>query len=265
MCSPDAPDTSRQDAIAEKMAELNEDQFNWVKAQWEADAPNRARVQDLSNRVSQAQLDMMGEQRAVGQEAAGDYRRIYRPQEEAAAAEAASYNSVARQEQEAGKAVADVNIQAGAARGAMDRNMASMGVNVNDGAYTAGAAELANGQMLAGAAAANSARDRVQTVGRALRADSIATGRGQVSTQGTAASLAMTAGQGAVGTAAVPTSVNGQGVGMVSSAAGQASSGLGGAANIYANSSAAQAGAAEGKQAATAGLAGAAMTAAAIF
>lgn len=265
MCAPDTPDTSRQDAVAAQVQELNEEQFAWVKQQWEADAPNRQRATDTAHEASQLQLQQMRESGALARESADDYRRIYRPQEEAFVHEAAGFDSEARQEQAAGKAVGDVRTQSAITAGAMERNLASMGVNASDGAFAAANAELANQTALNSANAANNARERVQTVGRAMRSDAIGLGRGVVGTQGAQAGLTLTAGNSASGTAAMPSALNQSGVGMVQQGAGQASQGLMGAANIYQNSSNAQAQANSDNNGAMAGLAGAAMTAAAIF
>lgn len=265
MCAPDGPDTTKQDAIAARVQDLNETQFAWVKQQWEADAPNRQRATDIAQQVSQEQLDTMREQRGLAQESASDYRRIYRPLEEQAAREAATFDSEDRQHEAAGKAIADVQQRSDIMRGATERNLASMGVNASDGNFAATFGELDNQAVLQGAMAANSARDRVQTVGRALRADAIGVGRGVVGSQGTQAGLTLTAGSQALGTATVPSQMNQSGVGMVQQAAGQASNGLMGAANIYQNSSNARYQAGQDSASGTGALAGAAMSAAAIF
>jgi hypothetical protein len=265
MCAPDNPDTSRQDAVAENVQQLNADQFDWVKQQWEADAPNRARATDTSQKVSEAQLAQMGKSSALADESANSYRRIYQPLEEQQAREAAGYDSIARQQEAAGRAAADVRQASSITAGAAERNLASMGVNASDGGFASANAELANQTSLNTAGSMNNARDRVQTVGRALRTDAIGVGRGVVGSQGTQAGLTLTAGTAGLGAATIPTALTSQSTGMVSGAAGQASSGLLGAANIYQNSSNAQTKANSDSNGATAGLAGAAMTAAAIF
>lgn len=265
MCSPSAPDTSKQDAVAASMQKLNEDQFNWVKQQWEADAPNRAAATQTAQEVSQAQIDQMHKAGALADESAGNYRRVYQPLEEQAAREAASFDSSANQNAAAGRAVADVNQQADIQRAAAARNLASMGVNASDGAAAAADAELRNQQVMQGAGAANNAREQVKTVGRALRADAIGVGRGVVGSQGTQAGLALTAGAQGLGSATVPSQMNTAGVGMVNQGLGVANQGLGGAANIYQNSSKLATDGNDSKNGAMAGLAGAAMTAAAIF
>lgn len=265
MCAPDAPDTSRQDAIAAKAQQMSEDQWAWVQKQYEAEKPNRDAATSMARQVSQAQLDQMKKSGALADESAGDYRRIYRPLEEQAAQEAAGFDSAARQEQAAGRAVADVNSQADIQRGAAQRNALSMGVNPNDGAFAAADAELRNQQALQGAQAATAARDRVQTVGRAMRQDAIGVGRGVVSSQGTQAGLTLTAGSNAAGTAQIPGQISTQGIQTMGQANGQAVNGLMGAANIYTNSSRMQNDANIAASQAQAGLAGAAMKAAALF
>lgn len=264
MCS-SSPDTSRQDAVAAEAQHLSEDQWNWVKQQYTDEAPQRAAAADMATKVSQAQLDQMQKSGALADESAANYRRIYQPMEEQAARDAQTYDSVDNQNAAAGRAVADVQTAASTQQGITQRNLASQGINASDGAYAAAQGESQNTAMLAEAGAANNAREQVKTVGRAMRNDVISTGRGVVGTQGTQAGLTLTAGNSATGTAQVPVQVAQSGVGMVAQGAGQAQQGLTTAANIYQNSSQAQTAAKSANGQATAGLAGAAMTAAALF
>jgi hypothetical protein len=262
MDGPEAPDTTKADANAARMVDLNEEQFAWVKEQWVADAPNREAAAARAREVSDEQLLQMRDQRALAQESASDYRRIYRPLEEAAAREAAEYNSEARREQAAGEAVAGVTQNFDQARQSAERNMASMGINPSDGAFGAQQAQLTAAQALGSAGAANRAREQVATVGRALRADAIGVGRGVISGQGTQAGVALNAGNASVGNAGVPLNVSAQGVGMVQGAATSATNGLNAAGNIYQRSAEIRA---NSQGDGGAGLAGAAMSAAAIF
>lgn len=193
----------------------------------------------------------MGKQDTLADESAQNYRRVYQPMEEQAAREAANFDSSANQAAAAGRATAVVNQAAD--------------TNASDGAFASTDAELRNQQVLQGATAANSAREQVRTVGRALRADAIGVGRGVIGTQGTQAGLTLTAGSQGLGSSTVPSQMNQAGVGMVNQGLSVANQGLGGAANIYQNSSSMQAQANGSKNGAMASLAGAAASAAMVF
>jgi hypothetical protein len=263
MCS-SAPDTSKQDAAAVKMADLSEDQFNWVKQQWEAAAPDRAAATARANKVSDTQIDAMENATWMARDAYSTYDRIYRPQEEAAAREAAEYNTEDRREELAGKARTDVTTQFADQRAIGERAMASLGVNPSDGAMMSMEGQLQRDAALGQVAAGNKARTDAETMGRALRADVINTGRGIATGQATQAGLALNAGNSAVANGTVPLNVAGQGIGWVNQGASQAVNGIGGAANIWQNSSNAASGAASSNSAGLASLAGAGMTAFAI-
>lgn len=264
MCSPTV-DTSRQDATAEKIAGLSEDQFNWVKSKYDEEAPTRKAASDTANAVSKEQIQAMQFATGLAKQGAADYHSIYRPQEIAAANEAAAYNTDAKREELAGKARADVEQSYDTARGTMERDMQRAGVNPSDPGYGAAQAGLTRDHSLALTFGANKARTDAETLGRALRSDVIATGRGVVGSQGTQTGLALTAGSNAVANGTAPVTIGQSGVNMVQQGAGQAATGLGSAANIYANSSNAQAGAAQAGAAGAGSLAGAAMTGAAII
>lgn len=260
MCAPDV-DTSRADANAAKMTELTEDQWNWVKTKFEESEPERASAAKRAGEVSDAQLRGMNLQTQLTEEGAQEYRSIYRPLERRAAEEAANFDTDAKQEELAGKAGADVAQAFGAAREGAKRDMARLSVDPADGAWRGTAANLEAGEALATAFAKNKARSDAETLGRALRSDVIATGRGVVGSQGTTAGLAINAGNSSVVNANVPNQITAGGVQMVSQGARDAVSGYGAGANVYTNSARLQQG--EGNSG-LASLAGSAMTAYAI-
>jgi hypothetical protein len=264
MCAPDV-DTSRQDAIAAQMADMTEEQWGWVKAQYEADKPNREAAVRTAQEVSALQMQQMRKAGSLADESAQQYRTVYRPIEEQAAREAQSFDSEANQQAAAGRAVGDVRQQASVQRGIQERNLASMGINASDGAFASANAEMGNQELLAAASGANAAREQVKTVGRAMRQDAIGVGRGVVGSQGTQAGLTLTAGGQAVGTASAPTTMNNQGIQVMGQANGQAVNGLSQSANIYTNSSRMQMEADAAQSQALAGLAGAGMMAGGYF
>ena len=235
MCAPDI-DTSKSDANAARITDLSEEQWHWVQGEMQRLEPERAAASALSRRVTEQQLRMSERQDAIAQESAADYRRIYKPLEEAAARDAANYNTEAHRAELAGKAIGDVQVAEQTQRGIMERSMASMGVNASDGAYGAGMAELGNVSLLAQADAANKARAQAELTGRAIRNDAIATGRGVVSSQGTQADIATTQGNSAAQNALTPINIGTQAIQTQGAAAGQAINGLQAAGNIYSQS-----------------------------
>lgn len=265
MCSPSAPDTSRADANAAKITELSQDQFNWVKDQWAAQAPDRANATARANTVSDLQIDAMRKQNALGDEAANDYRTIYKPLEQKNASQAASYDTEAHREELAGKARTDVQAQMAAARAASERSMASMGVNPSDPAAMSMNNDLARDTTLMQVGAGNKARADATTMGHALTMDAIGVGRGVVGSQATSAGLALNQGNSSVANSTVPVQVGQSGVGMVNGASQAAISGLGTAGNIYQNSARLNTDAANASSSTNGALAGAAMTAVAVF
>lgn len=260
----DAPDTSRQDAVAEQMARMSEEQWNWVKDQYLAQAPTREAAAATAQQVSEAGLSSMKLQNQVVADYKADRDTLYRPLEQQLVTEANNYDTAARRDAAASEAVADVGMQAEAARQAQTRQQQRMGVNPSSGKALALQSQMGLAEAAAKAGAANTARDKVETVGRALKMDAVNIGRNNASSQATSASLALNAGQGATSAAVTPVNVAQGGVGMVQQGLGTSLNGLGGASNIFTNSSNQQWQASQAAAGALGDLLGAGMTAYAI-
>lgn len=228
----DAPDTSRADAVSERIASMSEEQFQWVKQKYEESAPERQAASDRAARVSDAQLRAMESATALGEEYAGYNRGVFRPLERQIVQEARSIDSLDQQEQAAGRASTDVNRAFGAAAADVGQDMARMGVNPADGAYADMQGQREVQQALAVAGAENRAREQVKTVGRAMRSDAANMSRGLPSAQATQAGLALNAGSESTRNILVPGQVTAGGVQMVQSGADQAVRGLGTAGNM---------------------------------
>lgn len=128
------------------------------------------------------------------------YRQNTVPLEDALAAEARDYDTAARRELNAGRAVADVTAQFdGARRGALAQ-LESYGVDPSQ--TRAGALDLGvrTAQAAAAAGAANQSRLQTEDTARALRADAINTGRLNYDTMARAASMGAGL-QGSIGNA----------------------------------------------------------------
>lgn len=263
MCTPSV-DTSKADAVAAQAQQLTADQWNWVKDQYTAAAPDRAAAAARANEVSDLQIKGMRQQQALGDEAANDYRTIYKPLEQKMANEAANYDTVAHGNELAGKARTDVATQMAGSRGIQDRNMASMGVNVADPAYAAAAGDEGRAEALAQVAAGNKARTDATTYGHALEADAVGIGRGVVGSQATSAGIATSQGNSSVQNANVPNTIANNGIQTVNQGAQVALGGLQTAGNIYGQSSKLNAEAAQSSSAGIGALAGAGMMAFAV-
>ena len=242
---PDAPDTSRQDAVAEQMARMSEDQWNWVKDQYVSQAPTREAAAQTAQQVANAGLSSMNLQNHVVADYKADRDTLYRPMEQALVQEANNYDTKARRDEAAAEGVADVGMQAELARQAQTRSQQRMGVNPASGKALALSGQMGLAEAAMKAGAANTARDKVETVGRALKMDAINIGRGNASSQATSAGLALNAGSGATSAAVTPVNVAQSGVGMVQQGLGTSLNGLSGAANIYGNSAQLRANAAD--------------------
>lgn len=232
----DAPDTSRQDAIAADMQKLTAEQWDWVKGEYEKAAPDRAASAATARAVTDRQIKALDQQIALTEGYAEDRDNLYRPLEQKIVTEAGEYDTAERREAAAGKAVADVGMQVDLARQAQTRQQQRMGVTPNSGAALATGNQMSLGEAAVKAGAANTARDQVELQGYARKLDAANLGRGSASSQATSAGIATQTGNSAVGNSQVPNATNNQGIGVMQGGANAALSGLGNAAGIYQNS-----------------------------
>lgn len=233
----DAPDTSRQDAIAADMQKLTAEQWDWVKGEYEKAAPDRAAASEMARKVSQAQLDSMGLQDSVTKSYIEDRNNLFRPLEQKIVTEANEYDTPERREAKAGQAVADVGQQVSLAQAAQTRQQQRMGVNPNSGAALALGNTMSLGEAATKAGAANQAREAVELQGYARKMDAANLGRNIASAQATSAGVALNQGNSAVGNAQVPAQVSNQGTAVMQGGANNALGGMGSAAGVYNNSS----------------------------
>lgn len=232
MCS-DAPDTSGMNRAAEQTAALSKEALDWYRQVYNDEAPMRQQAIDRANAVSDAQLDAMNTQTALAKDYADYNRQTFRPLEQRIVSDAQNYDSQERQDQAAGKAVADVQLAAAGARAAGSRELERMGLNPADGAYGAMQRSADIGTALGSVDAANKARLNVQNIGRAMRADAANMGRGLPSAQAAAVGTAITAGNSSVGNSQVPLAVAGQGAQMVGQGFNTAIAGQQASGNLY--------------------------------
>lgn len=231
-CS-DAPDMTAQNTIAASQAALSAEQLAWAKEIYAASAPDRAAATERANTVSDAQLASMATQAAMATDYADYQKNTFRPLETGIVADAAAYDTPARREQEAGKAMAEVGTQAAGARESIAREAMARGVDPSSGNFAAGQGIMGVRTGAAKAAAGNAARTQVETIGQARKMDAANLGRNLASNQATSAGLALTAGNNSTANAMVPLQATGTGAQLMQQGYAGAQNGLGNAASTY--------------------------------
>ena len=231
-----APDTSRQDAIAQQMADQSAAQFAWAQEQWAAEAPMREEAARIAGEVSQAQIDTMRQQQEISKDYWDYQKGTFRPLEQRIVADATAYDTPERRAAAASDAMAGTEQQLSLARAANNRSMTRMGVNPNSSKFGLSNNALSLGAASAKAAAGKQAADAIEQQGYARRMDAASLGRNLPANQATAAQIGLQAGSAAANTAQIPVSMGANAIQLMNQSASTANSGLSGAANIYANS-----------------------------
>lgn len=202
MCS-DAPDMSGANRAAEANAAIAKESLEFYKQVYAEQAPERAKAAALNEKVSTAQLASMQQNDAISKDYWDYQKGTFRPLEAKIVSDAQDYDTEQRRESEAAKAAADVGMQAEVSRQSNTRQMQRMGVNPNSGKMLAIGNQMALGEAVAKAGAANKARSMVETQGYARKMDAANLGRGLASSQATSAGVALNAGNSAVTNAGV--------------------------------------------------------------
>lgn len=232
MCS-EAPDMSGANAAALAQAELSAEQLAWFKDLEASSRPMREAAAARQNQVSDAQLALMRQQQQLTTEANQRYKSTFQPIEDRIASEALAYDTPARREAEAGQAMADVGSQVDLARAGVQRELASRGVDAGSGNAAIALSRMALGEGAAKAAAGNTARKQVETIGAAKLMDAAGLGRGVVSNQATTAGLALNAGNASGQNAGAALNTATSGANLMQAGYQGAQQGLAGAANTH--------------------------------
>lgn len=201
-----APDPAVGQA-ALMQAKLGEQQLEFVKSTYVDQMKRQAGIDALSAEVTRTALDTQREQAGWARADRERYMDTVVPMEQAFFKEAQEYDSYGRQQARAQEAAADVQSSMAAQRQASQRSAAAMGIDPRSGRYAGidRASEIATG--LATAGAQNTARNQVRAQGLALRGDAINIGRGLPSQSLGAASLGLSAGNSALGSAVTANNV----------------------------------------------------------
>jgi len=232
MCCSDPPPPPDLGPAAEASTEVARIQQQTAREQldWAREQDNRN--QGILQEVLDVQLPAMRAQFDQAQSDRARYESIFRPMEDAFAAEAQNYDTPERRAEYRGKAIADVNTQFDAARRNSLQRLESYGVDPSMTRNAALDIGTRTAQAAAQAGAATQSDVRVENTGRALRSDAINMGRGALSNAagfyGQAVGSGGAAQQGAYG-------ATGAGAGAVQSSlgfSGQALQGYGQGAGI---------------------------------
>ena len=232
----DAPDQTGINAAALANAELSKESLDWYKQIYAESAPDRAKAAATNERVSNAQLAALDSNTALSNDYANYQKNTFRPMEQAIVSSAQNYDTQARRDLEAGKAMADVNQGFSSARDQSSRAMSRMGVNPSSGRMQAMGNQTAIAQAAAMAGAAGQARDKVETQGYARRMDAANLGRGLASNQATSAGVALNAGNSAVSNAGQTLAQGNQAAAQMGQGWGTAISGNNSAGQLYGQS-----------------------------
>jgi len=192
------------DASAEQDRILARETLDYYKGRDAQSAHLQAQANAIAGKVANSQVALMDQQRQISGEYHTRNKTVFWPLENSIVKNANEYDTPARREAEAGKAVADVGLQIDGERQAMVRNQQRMGVNPSSGNSLAMNNQMSLAAASAKGAAATGARDRIETQGFARKMDAASLGRGLASAQATAASTATQAGNGAVSAAYAP-------------------------------------------------------------
>lgn len=180
--------------LAQASAKYGDTVFNWAKNSL---APNTA----VTDQAIGNYFDAAANQEAASKGMLGTYNNLYVPEESQLADLASQYGSTARQQFNAGQAIA--NSEQGSNAGLVDaqQQLQSFGVNPSSGVYQ----ELAEAQKAsagaAGAAAGTTAATNTQQQGQNLLEQSIGVGQQLPGAAVNATNAASTANSGAVGAA----------------------------------------------------------------
>lgn len=221
--------TAASALAAEQSNEMVGKRLAFDERMYDEGKTDRATASDNAKRVSEWQLEdrklyngLQAEQVSRG--------RKYQDAEDQQLFEAQSYDSEARRESDAAKAMADVQQQVSLQREAGNRELSRFGIDPGSPRSLAmkGGFDIATAKLMA--FAGNSARKATETQGYARKMDAIGLGKGLVGNQATQASLSLNAGNSAVNNGLVPLSIT-------NNANGNMSAGYGNAAAGYSNSS----------------------------
>ena len=229
----DGPDTSGMNQAAVDNAAISKETLEWYKKVYADSAPQRELAAKTANDVAQQQLATSKQNDAISNDYWNYQKNTFRPLEGGIVADAQNYDTAARRNQAAGRAMADVEQQFGNEAAQQQRAMTRMGVNPSSGKFAAMSTQMAMAQAAAKAGAASKARDNVELQGYARKMDAANMGRGLASSQATSAGVALNAGNNAVNNAGTPLTQANNAMATMGQGFGTAIQGNNSAGNLY--------------------------------
>lgn len=169
-------------AVSREMAEISRDTLDFTKEQYADQMAEYQRLVPIFEQLAAGQIASVDIANQITQQARDDYNEIYRPVERQVVQDAMRAGSAAEQERRAGEAGIDFQRQMDMQRDISERNLRSMGVNPNSGAF---ASANRTTQILAAAGRAGAqtqARERERLRGDAMRQGAAAMGKGMTGT-----------------------------------------------------------------------------------
>lgn len=232
MCS-DSPDMSGVNAAAIQNAEVGREMAGIARDQLAMERSRQAQFDPIYKQILQSSL----QQQQLGAEQSAEqwksYRDTWQPLEKKLAQTAAEFDTPERRASEAEAAAADVGIQYGAQRQALDRDLNRSNTTVSSGKSLALRAGAALDQAKATASAQGNARRQVEQAGIALVDNAAKFGRNMTSTGIETARLSLGAGQAASGTMGQQQATSTAGLSAVQGLYGGSIGATGSAGNLF--------------------------------
>jgi hypothetical protein len=181
--------------------EIARQAMDYYKQKDAAAAPRQARMDDLTEKLANQQIDSSKFNDDAARKMLARYESVGMPAEDAMYKDASTYDTAAKREQAAGVAGTDVDMATAAAQDAQRRNLARAGVNPADGRSLSMGQDAATTGALAKAGAMNGARQKVADMGIMLRKDAASFAKGMPGNAAQTFGTAAMAGNGATGAA----------------------------------------------------------------
>lgn len=177
MCG-DAPEPPDYGPLAEVNEALGRESLDFMRDQWKFSKRQARDLMKTVNRVVDRSLKTQEAEAKFAESERKRYQEEYIPREREFAEEADRFDSPERREREAGRAISEVSQSYSAGRKAAEQRLAGYGIDPS--MLRAGALDLSSRieEAEAKAGAGTMARQRVEDVGRAMRADVVNMGRG---------------------------------------------------------------------------------------
>lgn len=217
--------------LSEEQARVAMEALEWDKERYAEEKPVRDKANQLALDAAQIQNDISKQQAGISQDTYDYQKDTFRPLEQGIVADAQAYDTPERREQKAGQAVSDFQTKLDASRSAMRESLAARGIDLGSGNVLAQEAAMGVQGAAGASAAANQARNDVETQGFARKMDAASLGRNLSSNQAATANTASNASSASAGSAQSAVTNNNVAASGMQSGYRSAMSGLGSAAS----------------------------------